>query len=271
MKKIDPHAGRYLRHLEVEKGASPRTIEIYRRAIETFAALSSFYQFLEGREGFPVNPFKKVRRPRLEKRLPAVPTVAQAEALLEAPFGREKADQATPWAAVRDAAILELFYGSGLRLAELVGLNVPDVDLERGTAKVMGKGAKERLVPVTAAARDALRAYLKKAYVPPAGPLFLNKLRKRICGRSVWLLVKKYQAAAGLPAGFSPHKLRHAFATHLLSGGADLRSIQAMMGHASLSTTTRYAQVSASKLVEAYDQAQAALATRKRLQTLDAD
>jgi integrase/recombinase XerC len=174
--------------------------------------------------------------------------------LLDAPQRVARARQAPVWMAARDLAILELFYGAGLRLAELVGLDVGDVDPVAGTARVRGKGRKERVCPVGAAAIEAISRYRHRARVE-RGALFLSKGRRRIGARSVWAMLKRYLAAAGLPSSISPHKIRHSFATHLLDRGADLRSVQTMLGHAKLSTTQIYTHVTLRRIRDAYDAA----------------
>jgi integrase/recombinase XerC len=155
---------------------------------------------------------------------------------------------------LRDAAILELFYSSGLRLAELAALDAKTIDPFNETVRVLGKGRKERVVPVGRLALEALQKYRSAAHVE-AGPLFINKSRGRLSTRSVWLSLKRYLNAAGIPANVSPHKLRHSFATHLLDAGADLRSVQSLLGHASLSTTQIYTHVSVERLKQAYNDA----------------
>lgn len=284
---------RYLQYLEVEKNASPRTIIAYRHALSrfkqfagddvswhtanpahfrafllncmqenmarsyvrlTFAALRSFYRYLRERAGFADNPLNQVQLPRMEKKLPVVLSVNQVDTLLAKPAETERKNQAPPWAATRDAAILELFYSSGLRLSELVALDVADVDVYTESVRVFGKGRKERIVPIGQPALAAIQKYRQEASVH-AGPLFISKLRKRISARSVWLLLKKYLAETGIPLKVSPHKLRHSFATHLLDNGADLRSVQSLLGHANLSTTQIYTHVTAARLKAAYDQA----------------
>jgi integrase/recombinase XerC len=220
----------------------------------TFAALRSFYDYLVSRGRLVNNPLKGLQLPKLEKRLPIVLSVDQAEELVNTPMASKRQRQAPAWSACRDAAILELFYGSGLRSSELVALNVGDVDFFTETVRVIGKGQKERIVPVIESALKAIQRYIKEASVE-AGALFINKLRKRISTRSVWLLIRKYVSETSIPFRISPHKLRHSYATHLLDNGADLRSVQELLGHASLSTTQIYTHVSMTRLQKAYDQA----------------
>jgi integrase/recombinase XerC len=158
----------------------------------------------------------------------------------------------------RDRAILELFYASGLRLSELVGLDLEDLNLSARMVRVMGKGRKERLVPFNTAARDAIAAWLKDraALLRGAGdPLFLNARGSRLTGRSVQRLVARYVSGCSTRFGISPHALRHSFATHLLQYGADLRAIQELLGHVQLSTTQRYTHVNMAQLQETYRRA----------------
>jgi integrase/recombinase XerC len=282
----------FLESLEVERNVSPRTLINYRHALETFraevpspawrelradafrrylftqmkagrskptvrlhfAALRTFYRFLCERHGLIDNPLKQVQLPKLDKKLPVVLNPKQIDALLAAPLTMEKSDKAPVWMPQRDAAILELFYSSGLRLAELAALDVRHVDPYTESVRVFGKGRKERVVPVGAVALEAIQKYRHAAGVN-AGPLFLNKGRRRLSTRSVWLAMKRYLAHAGIPADVSPHKLRHSFATHMLDAGADLRSVQALLGHASLSTTQIYTHVTVERLKKAYDDA----------------
>ena len=152
---------------------------------------------------------------------------------------------------LRDVAIMELFYSSGLRLSELAALEVADVDLYTESVRVFGKGRKERVCPVGLPALEAIQRYRAAAKVH-GGPLFLNKGRRRISARSIWLIVRRYLRFTSIPISISPHKLRHSFATHMLDRGADLRSVQALLGHASLSTTQIYTHVTVERLKKAY-------------------
>jgi site-specific recombinase XerD len=219
-----------------------------------FAALRSFYRFLCERKSLAANPLMAVSLPKAEKRLPVFLTTTQIDALLRAPHEAKRAKQAPDWLPWRDAAILELFYSSGLRLAELAALEVNDIDPYNESVRVLGKGSKERIVPVGQPALEAIQHYRQRAKVQ-SGPLFLSKLRQRLGPTSIWSLVKKYLRLAQIPVPASPHKLRHSFATHLLDAGADLRSVQSMLGHASLSTTQIYTHVTTERLRKAYDQA----------------
>jgi integrase/recombinase XerC len=217
-----------------------------------FAALRSFYKFLVKRKGLEVDPVAGVQLPKLKRKLPVTLEIEQVEEILALPLQIEHPPQAPKWAPYRDAAILELFYSTGIRLSELVGLNVEDVREGEGLLRVVGKGGKERLCPVGEPALRAVAIYRQQARVP-GGPLFLSKLRSRITLRAVADLLNKYLKHSSIPQHITPHKLRHSFATHLLDGGADLRSVQEMLGHASLSSTQIYTQVSTKRLKEAYD------------------
>src|SRR6267142_1741198 len=166
-------------------------------------------------------------------------TVVRAIAILRVPHvlsvSRVAKNRAAPvWMPLRDVAIMELFYSSGLRLSELAALDVADVDLYTESVRVFGKGRKERVCPVGLPALEAISRYRVAANVH-SGPLFINKARRRISPRSIWLILKRYVRFTSIPISISPHKLRHSFATHMLDRGADLRSVQALLGHASLS------------------------------------
>lgn len=219
-----------------------------------FAALRSFFKWLTRRRGWKANPLLEVQLPKREKKLPVVLTVTQVEAMLALPLSLEKSKRDAVWAPERDTAILELFYSTGMRLSELVGLNVADIDTYTETVRVFGKGKKERLCPVGSKALEAVQRYRAKAVVHD-GALFLSKLRTRITAQSVDDVIMKYWRASGLPVHLTPHKLRHSFATHLLNNGADLRSVQELLGHASLSTTQIYTHVSTQRMKEVYEAA----------------
>lgn len=219
-----------------------------------FAALRSFYKFLVLRRGLPRSPVAEVLLPKPERNLPVVLTLAQIDELLTIPL-RLPVDKKTPgWLPLRDAAILELFYSCGLRIAELLNLEVKDVDFLGESVRVVGKGAKHRMVPIGGPALAAIQRYRQAAAVT-SGPLFLSKLRRRISQQAVDQLLKKYLKHSSIPFGISPHKLRHSFATHLLDAGADLRSVQSLLGHSSLSTTQIYTHVTKERLKSAYDHA----------------
>jgi integrase/recombinase XerC len=230
--------------------------ELHRRglsrasAARKLVAARSFLRYLRREGAIEDDPGALVRAPKREVRMPAHLSEREMEALLAAP----PAD--TPLGR-RDRAILELFYASGLRLSELVGVDVADVNLSGQVVRVLGKGRKERLVPFNGATVSALRKYLAdRATLVPRGqkadPMFVNYRGGRLTVRSVDRLVRKYVAATSARMGISPHALRHSFATHLLQRGADLRVIQELLGHARLSTTQRYTHVNAAQLVEVY-------------------
>lgn len=223
-----------------------------------FAALRSFYKFLVHRRGLAVSPLLDIQLPKLERKLPVVLSLAQMEDLLALPLKMQLDTRAQPWQGARDVAILELFYSSGLRVSELVELNVQDVDFLSDTVRVIGKGKKERLVPIGSHAMAAIQKYRQQAAVHD-GAMFINKnkdpQKRRLSIRSVQLLLKKYLQASDIPFDITPHKLRHTFATHMLDHGADLRSVQTLLGHASLSTTQIYTHVTKERMREAYDAA----------------
>ena len=282
----------FLGFLEVERNASPRTLRIYRTALRDFqaqtsvpawrqctaqhfrdylfelmkrkqarsyvrlqfSALRSFYRFLVARNRLTKNPVREIQMPKAEKKLPLVLTQSQIGELLAAPLQVKKPRSAPVWMPQRDAAILEVFYSSGLRLAELAALNVSDLDIYTESVRVVGKGRKERVCPVGAPALQSVSRYRAAANVH-SGALFLNKTRRRISPRSIWLILKRYLRYTSIPIALSPHKLRHSFATHLLDNGADLRSVQALLGHASLSTTQIYTHVTTERLKKAYAEA----------------
>lgn len=232
----------------MKKGAARGTVRLH------FAALRTFYKFLAERHGFKNNPLKEVQLPKAERKLPVILTVKQIDDLLTAPFKVEPTARAPKWLHARDAAILELFYSAGLRLAELASLNVADLDLYSESVRVLGKGRKERICPVGVPALKAITQYMMEAKVEK-GPLFISKLRKRLSTRNITVMLEKYVLLAGLPRGITPHKLRHSFATHLLDNGADLRSVQSLLGHASLSTTQIYTHVSVERMKKVYGEA----------------
>lgn len=285
----DPLAA-FLRHLGVERQASPHTLKGYRTDLEQFlrfvagvapagagrpdpaqllevdargvrawlarqhalgldaastgrklAAVRSFYAFLVRRGVLEHNPARAVRGPRAARKLAPFLPVDETTALLD----RGAAD-------VRARAVLELLYATGLRVAELAGLDVDAVDREARTVRVVGKGRKERIVPYGAAAAAALDAYLEQRG-PAAGPLLLGRRRRRLGVRSLHAIVRASARRAGFTRRVSPHTLRHSVATHLLDAGADLRMIQELLGHSRLSTTQRYTHVAADQLLRVYD------------------
>lgn len=239
---------RFYLHDLMKKGMKRSTIRL------RFAALRSFYKYMVLRRGMPNSPVAEVRMPKLERNLPVVLNLKQMEELLDMPLKSEVATKGPAWLRYRDAAILELFYSSGLRISELLGLDVKDVDFVSEIVKVSGKGRKERVVPIGGVAMRAMQKYRQEAVVTN-GALFRSVRGTRITQQAVDLMLKKYLKMSGIPFGVSPHKLRHSFATHLLDAGADLRSVQELLGHASLSTTQIYTHVTKERLKKVYDQA----------------
>jgi len=219
-----------------------------------FASLRSFYVFLRKRGRVDINPLLEVQLPKAQRALPVVISKDQIIELLELPHKLPLAKQAPFWLPYRDVAILELFYSSGLRLSELVALNLEAFDFQQGVVRVLGKGNKERVVPVGGMAFEAIERYRQKAKIT-SDALFLSKIGKRMSSRAVNGLLKKYLRYSSIEVNISVHKLRHSFATHLLDAGADLRSVQEMLGHASLSTTQIYTHVSKERLKQVYEEA----------------
>ncbi len=236
-------------------------------AARKLAAIRTFGRYMRREGAIEGDPAALVGTPRREQRLPAHLAEAEMSRLLEMP------DAGTPLGR-RDRAVMELFYASGLRLSELVGLGLEDVNLSSRVVRVLGKGGKERIVPFNRSTEAAVRAWLMDreeivAGVPDPGPgsrsgkklrrnaepLFVNYRGGRLSTRSVDRLVRKYVSACSTRFGISPHALRHSFATHLLERGADLRVIQELLGHARLSTTQRYTHVNSAQLIEAYRKA----------------
>jgi integrase/recombinase XerC len=291
--------GNFLDYLTYERNVSPRTITAYRDDIEGFvsflcndyftlgrdqldfrkvdhltvrsylahlgkrklsrasiarqlSALRTFFKYLVREEIVEANPARAVATPKKEKYLPAVMQTSDVALLLEQP------DPSVPLGA-RDLAFLELMYGSGLRISELVGVDIDDLELRARLVKVHGKGSKERIVPFGSKAETAIRTWLavRGEYVhdPEEQAVFVNYRGKRITIRSVARHFDKYVKQAALKAGISPHTLRHSFATHLLNAGADLRGIQELLGHASLSTTQKYTHLNDWQLIAVYKKA----------------
>jgi len=283
---MDRYIEKFLRYLEIEKGASPHTLANYRVDLASFnrflgdlslekvdplflrrylaelksknfakrsiarrlSCLRSFFKFL-CREGYLThNPVSVLRSPKLDRKLPSVLEVEEVERLLESHDGSANG--------LRDHAILETIYSVGLRVSEVVGLNLDDIDFISGIVKVYGKGKKERLCPIGEKALQAIRRYLDhRPNVRDGKALFLNRRGRRLTARSVRRVLDKALQRASLNRHVSPHALRHSFATHLLDRGADLRSVQELLGHQSLSTTQIYTHVSAERLKRVYDKA----------------
>lgn len=284
-----PFIEQFLKFLDVERNSSPHTIKNYRSDLIEFfkfngknsvtdinyleirkflaylkereflkttvsrklACLKSFFKYLTRERLLPANPASGIQTPKRDRRLPSFLEIKEVEHLIEAAKGDK-------WETKRDLAILETLYSSGIRVSELVGLNEEDVDLLGCLVKVRGKGKKERIVPIGSCAVNAIKAYLESAPLDleqRSVPLLINRRKTRLSDRSVRRIILKYARIAALKKGISPHTLRHSFATHLLDRGADLRSVQELLGHAHLSTTQIYTHVSAKRLREAYDQA----------------
>lgn len=215
------------------------------------STLRSFFAFCQKQKWIENNPAKQISSPKIPKKVPRFLTVDEVFALLKAPNGGGSLE-------IRDRAILELFYASGLRLSELVGLNLNQLDLEQGMVRVLGKGNKERLVPVGEKAKASLKEYIEKRLElikkgETNNAVFLNKWGERISARAVERLLDKYIKRCGIQKKVTPHVLRHTFATHLMNSGCDMRGIQELLGHSSLSTTQRYTHVALDKLMEIYD------------------
>jgi integrase/recombinase XerC len=280
----------FLQYLAAERGASPHTLRSYAadlaelsqflrsvkvvqvaeadaRALRAYlawlhgrglakssiarklAAVRSCFRFLARRGHVETNPARQVASPRLPRRLPSFLPKDESKELLDAPVEDSAAGR-------RDRALLELLYASGLRVAECCGLDLEDLDRRHGTVRVLGKGGKERVVPVGDAALAALDDYLERERLgAKGGPLFRNPRGGRLSTRSARNVVRRRARAAGIARRVTPHTLRHTFATHLLGEGADLRLIQELLGHSRLSTTQRYTHVSPEQLMKVYDAA----------------
>jgi len=282
---MERYIAKFMRYLEIEKDYSKHTILNYRLDLDDFrkflgeaaiekvdylilrkylahlkekklgaktmsrhlSTLRSFFKFLI-REGFlKTNPILTVSSPKLEKHLPRFLTEEEVSRLIEASLPKDEQG-------LRDRAILETFYSCGIRISELVGLNIDDVDFIGGVIKVRGKGKKERISPIGDKAIDAIRAYLDKRK-RQSGVIFLNKRGTRISARGVRNIFSKYMRISQIKQGASPHTLRHSFATHLLNRGADLRTVQELLGHANLATTQIYTHLTTDKLKSVYDKA----------------
>lgn len=229
-----------------------------RRTLHNHASgLRALFKFWVRRGKLSKNPFVGVPLPKLEKRLPLFLTEEQMVKLLAGPerlLANESIDRFT---ALRDRLVMELLYGAGLRVSELVGLNYESVDADHGVVRVLGKGQKERLCPIGKVA-SALLVEFKNNFAPsraPSAPIIVNARSERLPVRQVQLMLKRYLAVAGLPMDLTPHKLRHSYATHLLNAGADLRVVQELLGHAQLATTQVYTHLSVARLQEIYAKA----------------
>jgi integrase/recombinase XerC len=235
--------------------------ELHRRKLKKVtimrkvAALRTFFKFLVRENRTDSNPSLLVRTPRAEKHIPVVLPLEEMHTLLNIEFTCD-------WKGIRDRAIIELLYSSGIRVGELSKLNTEDLDLSQGLIKVRGKGKKERIVPVGDPAIEAIKKYIekrgemfkKKEFDSKLEfPVFMGRYGTRLTPRSIGRILDKYVLESGVNRKISPHCLRHTFATHLMEGGADLRVIQELLGHESLSTTQRYTSMSAQRLMEVYD------------------
>jgi len=297
MNTITGYLDQFILYLRIEKNASQHTLNNYRADIERFfdfagkqsvgevlfthvtsmliraylaelnkedyarrtiarkiAALRSFFRYLCREAVLENNPFTTIHTPKLEKRLPIFLDPQEITGLIEVP--------GTDTLGLRDTAILEMLYATGVRVAELVGLTIKDVDIDSGYALVYGKGAKERVVPVGRKAIAALTNYLAKSrprlYVHHSSShdfIFVNKNGGPLTDRSVRRIVDKYVAQLAIVKNVSPHTIRHSFATHLLNNGADLRTVQELLGHVNLSTTQLYTHITKDRLIQVYQQA----------------
>jgi integrase/recombinase XerC len=296
---LRPEANEYLAHLEKERDVSPHTVKAYARDLDAFtefcdrhygtwkwetldrlglrgylgelqrrglskrsaaralSAIRSLYRFLQEHHGVPNNIARAARVPKLEKRLPTYLNRQQTDQLFQWAESRAGGDELVP---TRDLAMLELFYSTGIRLSELSGMNLEDLDLLSDQVKVRGKGRKERIVPVGSRAVLALRRYLnlREQLLSRSGAdrraVFLSGRGKRLAPRGVQRIVHRMFDAIG-GDGLRVHSLRHTFATHMLDAGADLRAVQELLGHASLSTTQIYTHTSVERLKKVYNQA----------------
>jgi len=241
--------------------------DLYRQSLSAvtirrkLAALRSFFKFLLRDGVVSVNVARMLRTPKMPKTLPRVMSEDQAKHLIDG-IGGEKFDRPYP---ERDRAIFELLYGCGIRVGELAGLNLDDIDFGEGWLRVRGKGRKERQVPFVSKTREALERYLAvRAAAAGERALIVNRNGTRLSDRSMRNIVRLYARLLEGDSSIHPHSFRHAYATHLLADGADLRAIQELLGHASLSTTQKYTQVSLKDLMATYDKAHPRALKRKR-------
>lgn len=239
------HIHSYLLRLKQE-GRAAATVSRH------LVSVRSLYRFLVRERMIDSDPSLHVEMPKLEKRLPQVLTVGEVESLLAAP------SVSTPHG-VRDKAMLEVLYATGIRVSELISLNAADVNLEMGFLRCAGSGGRERIVPLGRIAAQAVDTYVHAArpslvkQPQPEEPLFVNHLGRRLTRQGFWKIIKRYAREAGIAKDITPHTLRHSFAAHLLENGADLRSVQEMLGHADISTTQIYAHVTKTRMKEVYD------------------
>ncbi|KEO82389.1 site-specific tyrosine recombinase XerD [Tumebacillus flagellatus] len=291
---MDKLIERFIHYLAVERGLAQNTLESYARDLNAYieflkrggitdlnqtrraniiaflaelqrkgratttisrnlASLRAFYGFLLRDGLLDGDPTANLESPKIEKRLPKVLSVKEVEALLEGPDGGTTAG-------VRDKAMLELLYATGIRVSELVSLNLTDVNLNMGFLKCYGKGSKERIIPLGTVALQSVSEYVMQSRVkllrnPSEESLFLNHHGQRLSRQGFWKIIKKYALTARIDKEITPHTLRHSFATHLLENGADLRAVQEMLGHADISTTQIYTHLTKSRLKEVYAKA----------------
>jgi len=238
-----------LRHLEQLRmqGKTSRTVARH------ISSIRSFHQFLLREKRAETDPTVHLEMPTIEQKLPNILSIEEIEALLMAP-NRSKPQ------GVRDVAMLELLYGSGMRISELIALDLSDIHLTMGFVRVFGKGGKERIIPLGKSALSALNHYLNSARgqlqgkYPKTDAFFINQRGKRLTRQGCWKLMKEHALKAGIQHELTPHTLRHSFATHLVENGADLRAVQEMLGHADISTTQIYTHISKTRLSEVYKQ-----------------
>ena len=274
----------FIDYLTVERGLSPNTLQAYRRDLCQFrdwlkknflqvdsalignylatlrekgnksrtlnrklSVVRMFYKFLYTEGKTDHNPVEGVSSPRLGRKIPSFLSEKEVEALLETPSVDEQYG-------IRDRAILEVVYGAGLRISELINLNLTDLNLKGGWVKVLGKGSKERIVPLGREACRWVRIYLRKRRIETTDKLslFCNRYGKRLSRQACWKIIKKYSQKAGITKKISPHTLRHSFATHLLSRDADLRFVQELLGHTNISTTQIYTHITQERLKKVY-------------------
>ncbi len=273
----------FLDYLKIERGLSSNTIDAYRRDLSQYvkylpqgvlevdstligkyvgrlqkeglkncsisrklSVIRMFYKFLhlEGKSDY--NPLEEISSPKRGRRIPSYLSFREIELLLEAP-------SPTNLYGVRDKTMLEVLYGAGLRISELTNLNIMDVDLKKGWVRVMGKGSRERIVPLGREACRWVKKYLQERNLKQGKPtLFCNRYGERISRQACWKIIKKYAQKARITKKISPHTLRHSFATHLLSGDADLRSVQELLGHINITTTQIYTHITQERLKKVY-------------------
>jgi integrase/recombinase XerC len=237
--------------------------------LRKISSLRSFYRFLVREDVVNSNPFVGITSPKQSRKLPKYMSIDEVGNLLDAPAlywrsalakGVAKDDDSAKFATARDTALLEVIYSGGLRISEALGLNFADMNIKQGIIKVKGKGKKERIAALGTPAMNALHHYFKireirSANTLPVAPVFINKHGNRLSARSFQRFFKNYLMTVDLPHDMTPHKLRHSFATHLLNAGADLRSVQELLGHANLSTTQIYTHISSERLKAVYNKA----------------